>query len=244
MTGRVTARPSTETHDQPCYADDDIARIAASYRLRSDDVWPIWFKERLERIAWIYRETKAEEKPAIPSATIRRMEALRQRARYLTTILDAADFRLQGELDLAARELADMYGLPDFEAEVVVYESIPPGDPITKTRWPVERQLYKSRQAVDYLVAVFDTALRRMTDEKEPGGNRADEHLHEIVRALDSFYRETAADPRNPYFDSVSGVEKGELLSLLHASLYPLGVHLDSSSALLSRWQRAIGQRT
>jgi hypothetical protein len=251
MTSRVAVdHSSVEADDQPCYVNDDIIRIASSYRLKCQDaVWPIWFKERLERIAWIFREARAEVKPATPSTTMEHLDRLRQRVRYLITQLEKADFQLQGELELAAKELADMYGLPDFEAETIVYESIPPGNPITKNRWPVERQIRKSRQALDYLLAVFDIAYRRMTDEKEPGGNRPDEHLHELVRAIDGFYRETAADPRDPYSDDEAATKpgrgdgaRGELLELMHSVLWPLGVEEKSPVGLLNLWKRATGR--
>ena len=231
----------------PRYHNDDITRIGASYCLTKEaglPVWPIWFKERLERIAWIYTQAKAEKKLSTPSTTKRDAEALRTQTRRLAASLEKAreDDRLKQEISVAAKELAGIYGLPDFEPEAITYESIPPGDPITRKSWPVDRQMQQAGRTIDWLVAVFDTVLCRMTEEMGHPGNRADEDLHEFIRAIDSLYRETAADPRNPYFDPISGVEKGELLGLLHACLYPLGIYLEGS-ALLGRWQRATQER-
>lgn len=239
-------------YDCPVYNGCDLIQLVASYKFKpeffTNGVWTKTLKERLEMIAWIYRVGKAEEeKMPTPSATLAQLDKLRPRAKFLVTALDAADEYLKDELRLAAKELADIYGLPDFEQEAITYESIPPGDLITSKRWPVDRQIEKARRALNWLAAVIDTAHCRMTNDMRRPGNRADVHLHELVRVLDASYRNTADRPRNPsYDDKITGWERGEggrgeLLDLMRVVFAIVGIEKKSSVALLALWERATG---
>lgn len=154
------------------------------------------------------------------------------------------------ELHAAALDISQADdGLPD--AELTPYVVTTPdgagGVPELRERvmriWPVDLQLECAveRGHLEWLLRVIERAKERVQWDREPkyrpppkgarrfgfelqpkGGNRADDHLNDFVKAVLLIYSRHAARPARPWTDSISGARCGEALSLLTLALRPL----------------------
>jgi hypothetical protein len=226
----------------PYYNDDEFNNILRSYKIKSElrcnKTWRKRFRDRLEGLAWIYSNAKGEA-PTAPSIIKRRIDSLQKSSSCLFSDLTQAheDIYITEEIRRAAEELSSVYGLPDFDLESITYYGINGAPTITDLSWPVAKQIRKTLQELEWMVAVLTTASCRLDDQIGTGGNRENAHLNELVRGLIDLYRETAENPRGPYRHDLEEEDRGEVLTFLHCCLSPIGVDR-SYSALRGIYSR------
>ncbi len=224
------------------YSDEQFRTIAASFKIKPGvDLDKL--RARLERCAWIYVAFAAHRPRSLgPSERKRALHSLHKIAEKLLAALDVvqANTRIGEDILGAAVALAKRDGLPDFGPELMRYESIPPGDPISMPVWhgTAANQIKKIYEDLRWLVRVLSETERRAKQDIRPAGKRADLPQHEFVCGIERIYQETALSPRRPRFDPISDEERGELLDLLDTCLFPLGVNM-TRSALLGLYRRA-----
>jgi hypothetical protein len=227
------------------YTKDHLRRIFRSFKAKPDTDLD-WLRDEIERCAWVYVAFSDHHRPRSiePSERKRRLNSFRKRAEAFLAAAEAvgANMRLAEDIRGAADALAKRDGLPDFGPELIRYESIPPGDPISMPVWhgAAEKQIKKTHDGLRWFVRVLREAEARAQQGIRPAGNRADLPQHEFVCGIERVYQKTALEPRRPNFDPISEEERGELLDLLNACLLPLGVNM-TRSALLGLYRRAIG---
>jgi hypothetical protein len=226
------------------YSDEQFRRIAASFKIKPGvDLDKL--RARFECCAWIYVAFAAHRPRSLgPSERKRKLHSLHKTAEKLLATLDVVQANARTAADIlgAADALAKRDGLPDFGPELIPYESIPPGDPMSMPVWQgaAAKQIKKIHEDLRWFVRILKEALERTKQDIRPAGKRADLPQHEFVCGIERIYQETALAPGKPYFDPISDEERGELLNLLDTCLFPLGVNM-TRSALLGLHRRATG---
>jgi hypothetical protein len=211
----------------------DLLDIALSYTIKSefvsDQEWPKKLKQRLQALIWMYFEGSKED-TVRPSTIKRKLQALHNKAQAFSDSFEhsLADPYIKDALRRAAETDGE---LPDLDVAQLIVEINRPLD-----------QIRSARREIRWLASVIAAAHQQSVAETpKAGGNRDDSPRHTFVREIDAFYRETAANPTNPYCDGASEQYKGELLHLLHVCMSYIDVYL-AHSGLLSLWERAVGR--
>lgn len=199
------------------YTHKDFVSILRSVNIKEDPTGRthLQFKSRIAGCACIFEMAASEQLQLItPGKRHDVLENLHAKMQAAAWALSATmnEPYLAGHLQDAANALARQGDDPDF----IVRDY--PDEIVMTARWPEARVLLQ-------MPGYFDRALRiikKATSQVKTGigGNRSDETLHEIVRALAGIYEEFAASPR---FPKGTGSAGSEFIKFLQACLRPLG---------------------
>ena len=226
---------------QRYYSDTDISRIHQTFKARPN-LDQDNFARRLETAARWFAELAAAKKGKPPSESQREWERRAELIRTALAALEQMDIRAQSDLAYAADELARRTGeLPDFgptKIELPALPGIEPGLSDNMSVWPVEAQIQKSMDSLNWLHQCLLEATSRATKEKSKPGNRPNESKHFFYRTAVAAYRDAAQQPKNPLKDRISGHLCGEVLDFIEACLKPLGV-ADSRGVIYDTYYRA-----
>jgi len=222
-------------HDN-IYTQEEFARIAGSFKIKQEP--PYGLQERLEKLAWFYKEGAAENDPLLkPHERLRRLKSdynkLRKDREAWRAMID--NHYLEHAVRVTARErLKEPNEKPSFE----VFKAM---------QIYIDQQFDDIDKINNLKCELLGRAVANLTAEIKAsggkGGNRPKAPLHEFVRDLWEMYHDVAADPETPNGWKASVDEcSGEFLEFLAACLSPLEKRERRPSDLFQLYCRATAE--